>query len=327
MRLILMGTGCFAVPTFQALLATSHDVVAIVTRPVPPARGRQKGPINPVREAFAGLGIPILEPNDINDATVREQLSQWEPDLFVVCDYGQILSSQTLAISHRGGVNLHGSLLPKYRGAAPVHWAIWQGESETGVTVIHMTPHLDAGPCLAVARTPIAPDEDAPTLEHRLSLIGVSAVLQAIEMLAAWDGEAPLGTRQDASQATRAPRLKKSHGNVDWSQAASRISNQVRALRPWPGTFTQWLRADAPMHLLLERVSVDDLGSSSVGTAPGGVVRVDGQTITVATGHGCLTIHRLKPAGKRVMEAGEFLRGYPVRIGERFGDSAAERRA
>jgi methionyl-tRNA formyltransferase len=244
--------------------------------------------------------------------------------LFVVCDYGQILSSPTLAVSRRGGVNLHGSLLPKYRGAAPVNWAIWQGEEETGVTVIHMTPHLDGGPCLAVARTAIGPDDDAPALEHRLSLMGVQPVLQAIDMLAAWDGQAPLGTRQDAALATRAPRLKKSHGEVDWSQTASSLVNQVRALRPWPGTYTQWLRTGAPMHLLLEQVSIDDLASPTAGVAPGSVVRVDGQVIAVATGQRCLAIHRLKPAGKRVMDTGEFLRGHPVQVGERFGTSVSD---
>jgi methionyl-tRNA formyltransferase len=324
MRLILMGTGSFAVPTFRALLDSHHDIAAIVTRPVPPARGRQKGPVNPVLATFAAAGIPLLDPSDINDAAVRAQLAQWNPDLFVVCDYGQILSSQTLAVSRRGGVNLHGSLLPKYRGAAPVNWAIWQGESETGVTVIHMTPHLDGGPCLAVARTAIGPEDDAPALERRLSLMGVQPVLQAIDMLAAWDGQAPLGTRQDAALATRAPRLQKSHGEVHWSQTAAGLVNQVRALRPWPGTYTQWLRSGAPMHLLLEQVSIDNLATPTAGVVPGSVVRVDGQVIAVATGQGCLAIHRLKPAGKRVMDAAEFLRGYPVQVGERFGTSESD---
>jgi methionyl-tRNA formyltransferase len=244
--------------------------------------------------------------------------------LFVVCDYGQILSSPTLAVSHRGGINLHGSLLPKYRGAAPVNWAIWRGEVETGVTVIHMTPHLDGGPCLAVARTAIALGEDTPALEQRLSLLGVQPVLQALEMLAGWDGQSPLGTRQDVALATRAPRLKKSHGEVDWSQSAVGIVNQVRALRPWPGTYTQWLRVSHPLHLLLEQVAVDALTLPTTGVAPGCVVRVDGQVITVATATGCLAIHRLKPAGKRVMDAGEFLRGYPVHVGDRFGTPAGD---
>ena len=324
MRLILMGTGSFAVPTFRALLDSSHDVAAIVTRPVPPARGRQKGPVNPVLATFAATGIPVLDPLDINDAAVRARLAQWNPDLFVVCDYGQILSSQTLAVSRRGGVNLHGSLLPKYRGAAPVNWAIWQGESETGVTVIHMTPHLDGGPCLAVARTAIGPEDDAPALEHRLSLMGVQPVLQAIDMLAAWDGQAPLGTRQDAALRDACTSLE------EIPRRSGLVTN-----RRQPGesgassaTVARHLHAMAaqahPMHLLLEQVSIDDLATPTAGVAPGSVVRVDGQVIAVATGQGCLAIHRLKPAGKRVMDAGEFLRGYPVQVGERFGTAVSD---
>jgi methionyl-tRNA formyltransferase len=316
MRLILMGTGSFAVPTFRALLASPHTVLALVTRPVPPARGRHQGPVNPVADALADSGLPVLAPADVNDAATRCQLSQWRPDLFVVCDYGQILSSETLSIAVRGGVNLHGSLLPKYRGAAPVNWAIWEGEAETGVTVIHMTPRLDGGPCLTTARTPIAPEDDAPALEHRLSQMGVQPVLEALAMLEAWDGHSPLGTPQERAHATRAPRLRKSDGEVNWTQPAVRIANQVRALRPWPGTYSQWLREGQPMRLLLERVAAD---SQSSGGEAGQVIRVDRQAIVVATGSGALAIHQVQPAGKRVMDTAEFLRGYLVRVGDRFG--------
>ena len=316
MRLILMGTGSFAVPTFRTLLASRHDVVALVTRPVPPARGRQKGPVNPVLEAFASSGIPVLAPVNVNDAATCRQLMQWKPELFVVCDYGQILSNDTLKVALRGGINLHGSLLPKYRGAAPINWAIWQGEAETGVTVIHMTPHLDGGPCLTSARTEIALGEDAPALEQRLAQMGIQPALQAIEMLDAWDGQSVLGTRQDQTQSTRAPRLQKSHGEVAWTQPATSIANQVRALRPWPGTYTEWLRDEHPMRLILERVAVDDQTPCS---DAGRVMRVDRHVIAVATGNGCLAIHQVQPAGKRIMDTSEFLRGYPVRVGDRFG--------
>jgi methionyl-tRNA formyltransferase len=319
MRLILIGTGAFAVPAFRALLASHHDIVAIVTRPVPPPEGRQREPVNPVREAFAATGIPQLAPDDINAAESCQQLAAWKPDLFVVCDYGQILASDTLRTATRGGINLHGSLLPKYRGAAPVNWALWNGESETGVTVIHMTPRLDGGPCLAMVRTMVEPQEDAPALERRLAQLGIDPVLEAIERLAAWDGVSPLGTRQDASQASRARRLRKTDGEVDWSQPASRLVNQVRALRPWPGTYTTWQRDPRPVRLLLERVTVADHVSEQSSSPPGNVVAVVGGAITVATGSGCLAIEQLKPAGKRAMEAAEFLRGYPVRTGDHFG--------
>jgi methionyl-tRNA formyltransferase len=316
MRLILMGTGSFAVPTFRALLASRHDVVALVTRPVPPAVGRHKGPVNPVLESFAPAGLPVLAPVHVNDPTTCHQLKQWTPDLFVVCDYGQILSNDTLSVAGRGGINLHGSLLPKYRGAAPINWAIWRGETEAGVTVIHMTPRLDGGPCLTTARTEIAPDEDAPALEQRLAQMGIQPVLQAIDMLDAWDGHTALGTLQDPTQATRAPRLQKSHGDVDWTQPAESIVNQVRALRPWPGTYTQWLREQRPMRLILERVTVDD---QTPNADAGRVTRVEHDVIVVATGHRCLAIHQVQPAGKRIMDTREFLRGHPVRVGDRFG--------
>jgi methionyl-tRNA formyltransferase len=316
MRLILMGTGSFAVPAFRALLASTHAVVALVTRPVPPAQGRQKGPTNPVAEALAWAQIPLLAPADVNDEPTRRQLAAYAPDLFVVCDYGQILSRETLALAPRGGINLHGSLLPQYRGAAPVNWAIWQGETETGVTVIHMTPRLDGGPCLTTARTAIAPADDAPALECRLSQLGVQPVLEAIGMLESWDGHCILGTPQDPARATRAPRLRKSDGEVDWNQPAARIANQVRALRPWPGTFTQWLRPAPPMRLILERVAaIAHAPSATVGT----VTQVDRQAFVVATGDGALAIEQVRPAGKRVMDTAEFLRGHPVHLGDRFG--------
>jgi len=322
MRLVLMGTGGFAVPTFRALFASAHSVVALVTRPVPAPRGRHKGPVNPVREAFALAGVPWLDPADINEPAVQAQLAQYEPDLFVVCDYGQILSRETLQISRLGGVNLHGSLLPRYRGAAPVNWAIWNGDAETGVTVIHMTPKLDGGPCLALARTPIGADDDAPALEQRLSQLGVGPVCSAIDLLANWDGQTPLGSRQDPGLATRAPRLKKTDGAVDWTQPAERIFNQSRALRPWPGTYTYWLREAHPLLLLLEKVSVASEPALICQARPGEVVSVTERSITVATGAGSLVLEQLKPAGKRMLETAEFLRGYPVRPGDRFGDAA-----
>ncbi len=316
MRLILMGTGPFAVPTFRALLASRHQVAALVTRPVPAARGRRKGPINPVRDAFAASGLPLFDPVDVNDPACWPHLRAWNPDLFVVCDYGQILSDQTLQIAARGGINLHASLLPKYRGAAPINWAIWQGETHTGVTVIHMTPRLDGGPCLTSACTAIGPTEDAPALERRLSELGVPAVLKALDMLEAWDGRSALGTPQDPAQATRAPRLQKSHGEVDWTQTAARIVNQVRALRPWPGTYTHYLSGDEPMRLILERVTIDQL---PVYLPAGQVLHVDSRVIVVATGDQGLAIHQLQPAGKRVMDTSEFLRGHAVRVGDRLG--------
>lgn len=319
MHLILMGTGPFAVPTFEFLTRSQHDVVAVVTRPVPNAPGRRKGPANPVRELFSGADVPLFSPESVNDAQVIQDLGAMRPDVLVVCDFGQILSSQLLGISRLGGINLHGSLLPKYRGAAPVNWALWDGEAETGVTVIHMTPRLDAGPCLMQARTAIGPNEDAVQLERRLAQMGIEPVAQALNMLDRWDGHSPLGDVQDQARATKAPRLRKSDGLVDWSQSAERISRQVRALRPWPSTYTEWQRGKGPLRLILQKVTVSNELPVPPDAQPGQIIESGGDRLVVATSAGCLAIHEVQPAGKRVLSVREFLRGYPIPVGGKLG--------
>jgi methionyl-tRNA formyltransferase len=320
MRLVMMGTGPFAVPTFSALLDSEHEVAALVTRPLPPSRGRQQTPPTPMRDVALTRGVLVLEPADINAAESHPPLARLAAELFVVCDYGQILSAATLALARLGGINLHASLLPEYRGAAPINWALWDGRTETGVTVIHMTPRLDGGPLLVQRKTAIEPHETAVALEQRLSLLGVEAVLSAIDMLSNWDGHSALGVSQDPARATRAPRLKKTDGAVDWSQSAERICNQVRALKPWPGTYTHCrTTANKPMRLILDAVSRPD--ESEVALAPPGTIVVcDKHRLLVATGTGLLSIDRVQPEGKRPMDISEFLRGHDISVGQRLSD-------
>ena len=216
LRIIVMGTGPFALPMLESLLAGPHAVVAVVTRPDHAAAGRRP-PINPVRAAAVAAGVPVLDPERINDAEARTAITRIGPDLLVVCDYGQILSPQVLSLAPLGGINLHGSLLPRHRGAAPVQWAILEGDPITGASVIHMTPALDAGGVIVARATPIGPDESATQLERRLAELGADAVLEAIERLQAAeslraDGPATaaaqpaVGIAQDPAKATRAPR-------------------------------------------------------------------------------------------------------------------------
>jgi methionyl-tRNA formyltransferase len=319
MRIVMMGTGPFAVPSFRRLLDSSHEVCALVTRPVPeaPPGRRVTVPPNPMREVAEAVGLPIVAPPSINSADAVAQLRAWNADLFMVCDYGQILSNEALACSRLGGINLHASLLPKYRGAAPINWAIHAGEFETGVTVIHMTPRLDAGPCLVQRATPIGPQEDAGQLERRLSEIGAEAVMESLGMLEAWDGSSPLGEIQDPSRATRAPRLKKSDGEVNWQQSAEQIARQVRAFQPWPGTYTHWQRTSAPLRLVLWQVEAEPQASGCA--LPGTVMSVDDQSLRVACGSGMLRITELQSSGKNRLPAAQFLRGYPLQVGERLG--------
>jgi len=320
MRLILMGTGPFAVPTFRALFNSNHAVALVVARPPVARRGRRSIPVSPVIELAGEFNVPLCTPADVNDATFAAELQRHHADLMVVCDYGQILARGTLALTQLGGVNLHGSLLPRYRGAAPVNWALFHGDTETGVSVIHMTPQLDGGPILAARRTPIAPDEDAEQLEQRLADLGVAAVDDALRTLESWDRQAAIGTPQDQSQATRARRLRKSDGAIDWRRRAMALANQVRALKPWPGTYTQWSRSGKPVRLIIERVQLVADPAPVGDGSPGTIVRVDKTHLWIATGDGILALMAVKPAGKRVLDTAEFLRGYPLHVGDMLGD-------
>lgn len=305
MRIVMLGTGPFAVPTLKALVASEHEVLLAVSRP---PRGRKPLPA-PVQIAAEELGIPRWLPETVNSDEARARLAELHADLLVVCDYGEILKSSTLETTRLGGINLHGSLLPKYRGAAPVQWAVLNGDAETGNTVIQMTPGLDAGPCVGVDRVPIDPDETAGELEARLSERGANLVLEVVEKLAAGSIQ-PI--EQDKSQATKAPRLEKEHGLVDWSRPALEIKNRVRALHPWPRAYTHWQRVSGePLRLIVDRVQI--VAEEFPAALPGRVVAA-GDTFVVATGDGFLSIEQVQPAGKRVMSAGEFLRGYQIKI-------------
>ncbi|WP_428306966.1 methionyl-tRNA formyltransferase [Lacipirellula sp.] len=311
MRLVMLGTGPFAVPTLRQLVASSHQVLRVVTRP--PRGRRPEAP--PMQVAAEQLALPLWQPETVNSEEAVAELQSLKPDLLVVCDYGEILKPAALAVAPHGGINLHGSLLPKYRGAAPVQWAVLNGDAETGNTVIQMTAGLDAGPCLGIDVLPIDPDESAGTLEARLAARGGDLVLQVIDALAA--GTA-MPIKQDRQQASKAPRLEKEHGAIDWSRDAQAIKNQVRALDPWPRAYTSWQRgAGEPLRLILHRTSVVS-PSPDPAAAPGMVLEA-GPRLLVATGAGALEILALQPAGKRVMDAAEFLRGYQLPVGARLG--------
>jgi methionyl-tRNA formyltransferase len=319
MRLIMMGTGPYAVPTFESLYQTPHEVLVLVTRP---PRGRRPPP-NPMRESAEAHGTRVWMPESINDEKAQAELDNLRPDLLVVCDYGEILRPETLAAARLGGINLHASLLPKYRGAAPINWALYHGEQETGNTVIQMTPGLDAGPCIGQIRTTIEPDETAVELEERLAVLGATAVGQAIEDL---DAGSAKPIEQDPALASLAPRLKKTDGLIDWSRSARQIHNQVRAMQPWPGSYTFWQRSGRePVRLILQQVAV--AAADEVATIeekqPGTVVSVDDRLL-VATGSGLLDIVELQPAGKRRLAAAEFLRGQAVRPGDMLGASRTD---
>jgi methionyl-tRNA formyltransferase len=324
LKLVVMGTGPFAVPMFEALCRSPHRVLAVLTRPAHSAPGRRP-PKNPMRDAAGAAGVLVLDPERVNDDESVATIERLGADLFVVCDYGQILSPRLLAAAPLGGINLHGSLLPRHRGAAPVQWAILEGDPITGVSVIHMTPALDAGAVIVARAAPIYPGDTALDLERHLATLGADATLEAIDRLQAAaalrkPGEPlPVGIPQDASHATKAPRLTKADGMVNWSQTARRLQRMRRALEPWPRT-TAFLHRNgsAPLRLVLEDVAVVEHHAAAT-AAPGTILGADGDGIVVACGAGtALAIRRLLPEGRRSMTAAEFLRGHPILPGMRF---------
>ena len=302
-------------PTFRAIYDTRHRVAALVTAPLRTHRGQPVEPISPIREVARQHETALFDPEDVNSPEAVARLESFGADLLVTCDYGQILSPAALATARRGGVNLHASLLPKYRGAAPINWAIYHGEPETGVTVIHMTPRIDAGPCIAQARMVIDLDETAVELEARLAELGAMLVCETIDLLEAGLARA---LPQDPALAGKAPRLKKTDGLIDWTRPAAAIKNHVRAMEPWPKTYTFWHRSDGPpVRLILGPLCVVERKGTSI--KPGTVIEAGGSRLVIAAGDGALTPASIQPAGKRVMPIDEFLRGYRVRPGERFG--------
>lgn len=318
MKIILFGTGPFAVPSFENLIQSDHEIAALVTRPIADSGKRRKTAENPTRDLGEAHRLQILDPQSINTDEAVAALRALEADLFVVCDYGQILSKDALATAKLGGINLHGSLLPKYRGAAPIHWAIYNGDAVTGVTIIHMTPRLDGGPCLVKVETEIGAEETTEQIEPRLALLGVDAVNQSIKMLQDWDGTATIGTKQKQSEATKAPRLSKSDGRIDWARSAVEIKNQIRAFQPWPGTFTTWQLDGKPeQRLIIHQATVSTESESNAN--PGEVIVSDKTDLVVQTGAGQLSLNIVQPAGKKPMPIADFLRGNPPKTGSAMG--------
>ncbi len=326
-----MGTGPFAVPSFEAIRNGPHSIAAVVTRPLPPVKSRGGPPPQPVADWAAAHPLPVLRPDSINDDATVDALARLRPDLLVVCDYGQILKPAALSTARLGGINLHGSLLPAYRGAAPVQRAVLSGDNETGVTVIHMTPKLDGGPSLATRVTPIRPRETAGELEQRLSELGVDAVLDSIEVLRTWDETSPIGEIQDATRVSKAPRLSKSEAQIDWSRSSRLIDCHVRGMQPWPVAYTFYDASPggsggaSPVRVQIKAVTIVDPDSVAADTAtadavghaaPGQLILGDG--LLVATGDGVVRIDALQPAGKKPMSGEAFVNGYQPNASARF---------
>jgi len=313
LRVVFFGTPGFAVPTLDALLSSSHAVVGVVTQPDRPRGRGQKTSDAPVKARALASKLPILQPDRLKSPDFVEAFTALRADLAVVAAYGKILPESLIATPRLGMINVHASLLPSYRGAAPVHRAIINGEPETGVTIMRVVKALDAGPMMATVRRPIGVDDTSDAVEADLARLGAPLLVDVVDQLA--EGRAT-ETPQDDSAVSYASRLTKDDGVVDWRWPARRIHNLIRGLHPWPHAFSY---LDG-RRLILLRSAADDEPSRS---QPGTVLDASGDRLTVATGQGRLHLLQLQPEGKRALSAREFLAGHRPRAGAAFGNEPA----
>jgi methionyl-tRNA formyltransferase len=315
LRVLFFGTPDFALVTLDALLRSRHRVVGVVTQPDKPRGRGQRITESPVKQRAQPAGLPILQPLRLNDESSLNQMAALDPDLGVVAAYGRILTDRVLAMPRLGLLNVHGSVLPQYRGAAPVHRAVIAGDTDTGVTIMRVVQALDAGPMLAVARRPIGPDETSEQIEQALAHLGADLLVTTIdELLSGRIRETP----QDETLATYAKRLTKDDGIVDWSWTADRLHNLIRGLHPWPHAFTFLHQR----RVILHRSSVAAVLPPNAD--PGTVLEAHGDRLMVATGGGALDLLEIQAEGKRKMPVREFLAGHSVAVGERLAPAPAQ---
>ena len=320
LRIVYMGTPDFAVPALEALATSRDEVVGVVTRPDRP-RGRGKKMLpTAVKKAAQKFSIPVFQPENVNDEESLEALRQLDPDVAVVAAFGQILKPQLLELPRLGSLNIHASLLPRYRGAAPINWAIVRGEEESGVTIMQMDEGLDTGPMLLKKKTLIGPLETAGELHDRLATMGAELIVDVMRLIHL---DSVTAIAQDDEKSTYAPMLSKSDGEIQWDHSAKEIADRIRGFNPWPGTYSFLHGAEAEgerikFHLAkpLEWEEPQEVG----GAAPGTVLRADRSNgeLWIATGEGVLECLELQASGRKAMDVTDFLNGHSLDEGDLF---------
>lgn len=309
MKVLFLGTSAFACPALEILLASPHEIIGVVTQPDrPKGRGQKLSP-PAIKSLALAKKIPIFQPEKLRHPSSVELIKSLAPELIAVVAYGQILPPSLLSFPPRGCVNVHGSLLPKYRGAAPIARAILAGEAQTGVTTILMDAGMDTGPVLLTQETEIAETDTLGTLQDRLSQMGGDLLLQTLEGL---DQGAITPRPQDHSQASYAPKIEKEEGHINWHIPARQLFNLLRAFDPWPGAFTDWSGRSLKLFL----PAFLDSESSE---APGTVVEASARGLRIATSQGYLLVQELQLENRPRMKVTEFLRGYRLLAGTVLG--------
>lgn len=308
MDIVYMGTPDFAVPALEKLMEAGHKITAVVTQP-DRQRGRGKEVVySPVKECALKYGIPVFQPVKIKAPEAVEQLRIYQADIFVAAAFGQILSKEILEMPRYGCVNIHASLLPKYRGAAPIQWAVINGEDKTGVTIMQMDEGLDTGDILTQREVLIAQEETGESLFEKLSVLGAELLVETLEMIRRDD---VVKRKQDASLSTYARMLKKEDGRIDWSRTSKQIEQQIRGMNSWPSAYTMWNGKTLKIWKAQWNQSVH-------AHAPGTILAVEKESVSVACGEGVIRIMELQLEGKKRMAVKDFLLGYHMEEGSRL---------
>lgn len=314
MRIIFMGTPEFAVSVLESLINSRHEVVAVVTQPDRP-KGRGKNmQFSPVKECALAHNIPVMQPVNVSVPEVIDELRAYEPELIVVVAFGQFVTKKIREMPKYGCINVHASLLPKYRGAGPIQWAVINGEKESGVTTMYMCREIDKGDMLLKDTVTLDPKETGDSLHDKLSMMGGPLLLKTIDQLE--DGSA-VRIPQCEEESTYAPKLEKTMGNIDWTMDADRIERLVRGLNSWPGTFTK-IHGKTVKIWDCDVVRQETLTENQAAAKPGTVIVSEKDQLIVKAGNGALSLRMLQPEGKKNMTVDAYLRGYPIAQGELF---------
>ena len=309
MRVVFMGTPDFAVPTLQVLLDSRHDVVGVVTQPDRPKGRSGKLQPSPVKEKAMEAGVPVLQPEKVKDPAFFPELEALQPDVIVVVAFGQILPETVLNLPEYGCMNVHASLLPKLRGAAPIQWSVIDGDSESGVTIMQMDKGLDTGDILLQKEVVLDEKETGGSLFDRLMETGAELIVEVLPKIEAVE-LTPVVQKEEL--ATYAGKITKDMGNIDFAKSAVTIERLIRGLNPWPSAFTHY----KGKILKIWEADVVSECANAENPVPGTVIAMDKESFTLATGEGALRIRSLQPEGKKRMSCAEFMRGYEIKVGE-----------
>ncbi|MCP4253102.1 MAG: methionyl-tRNA formyltransferase [Candidatus Scalindua sp.] len=315
MNVVFMGTPEFAVPSLKYLIDSKHNIVSVITQTDKPKGRKGKPEAPPVKNVALDAGLPVIQPENVNSNQIIEKLEKLNPDAIVVVAFGQKISDEILDLPKHKCVNIHASLLPKYRGAAPINWAIVNGEKETGITTIIMSNKMDAGEVIIRKALTIGSEETAGELGNRLSKLGAETISETLTQIESGSAEY---TQQDESLVSLAPKIKKKDGLIDWNQGEEKIHDFVRGMNPKPSAYTFLVKNDSKERIIILKTERDNASHAGTAITPGTIIDISNQGIRTATNNGSIWIKEVKPEGKRMMSAAAFSRGSDLKANYLF---------